>query len=382
MIYFDNSATTQIYPESLKAYMDTASKVFGNPSSLHRLGSQAHRLLEMAREQIADLFAVQPKEIYFTSGGTEGNNWIIKGTALAKHQFGNHIIISNIEHASVRNAAESLSALGFEIDYLPVDADGFIQIDQLEGLIKPTTILVSVMAVNNEIGSIQPIEAISEILNDYPKIQFHVDAVQAISKLSVNEYLNSRVDFLTVSAHKFHGPRGVGFIYAKSGKKLQPLLDGGGQESAQRSTTENLAGIVAMAKALRLSFERQADFMDKVTKQKQLLVNALSDFDKVRVFSPATAGFIPTILTLGLPGVRGEVLVHALEEREIFVSTTSACYSKRGKMPSTLGAMGVRQEIAESAIRLSFGEQNTIAEVEQFMLAFRQAYVQFERVTK
>lgn len=381
MIYFDNSATTQIYPESLKAYLDTSTKVFGNPSSLHRLGSQAHRLLEMARGQIADLFTVQPNEIFFTSGGTEGNNWIIKGTALAKRQFGNHIIISDIEHASVRKAAESLQDLGFEIDYLPVDSLGIVQTEALESLIKPTTILVSVMAVNNEIGSIQPLEAISEILINYPKIQFHVDAVQAVGKLSVNEYLKPRVDFLTVSAHKFHGPRGVGFIYAKSGKKLQPLLDGGGQESAQRSTTENLAGIVAMAKALRLSFERQAVFMDKVTKHKELLITALTDFDKVKIFSPDTSDFIPTILTLGLPSVRGEVLVHALEEREIFVSTTSACYSKRGKMPSTLGAMGVRQEIAEGAIRLSFGEQNTIAEVEQFMLAFRQAYIQFEKVT-
>lgn len=382
MIYFDNSATTQIYPESLKTYLDTATKVFGNPSSLHRLGSQAHRLLEMARNQIADLFSVQSDEIFFTGGGTEGNNWIIKGTALAKRQFGNHIIISDIEHASVRKAAESLQNLGFEIDYLPVNSLGIVQTEVLESLIRPTTILVSVMAVNNEIGSIQPLEVISEILIKYPKIQFHVDAIQAVGKLPVSDYLKSRVDFLTVSAHKFHGPRGVGFIYAKSGKKLQPLLDGGGQESAQRSTTENLAGIVAMAKALRLSFERQSDFMDKVTKHKGLLVTALADFDKVKIFSPATSDFIPTILTLSLPNVRGEVLVHALEAREIFVSTTSACYSKRGKIPSTLGAMGVRQEIAEGAIRLSFGEQNTIAEVEQFMLAFRQAYTQFEKVTK
>lgn len=382
MIYFDNSATTQIYPESLKTYLDTATKVFGNPSSLHRLGSQAHRLLEMARNQIADLFSVQSDEIFFTGGGTEGNNWIIKGTALAKRQFGNHIIISDIEHASVRKAAESLQNLGFEIDYLPVNSLGIVQTEVLESLIRPTTILVSVMAVNNEIGSIQPLEVISEILIKYPKIQFHVDAIQAVGKLPVSDYLKSRVDFLTVSAHKFHGPRGVGFIYAKSGEKLQPLLDGGGQESAQRSTTENLAGIVAMAKALRLSFERQSDFMDKVTKHKGLLVTALADFDKVKIFSPATSDFIPTILTLSLPNVRGEVLVHALEAREIFVSTTSACYSKRGKIPSTLGAMGVRQEIAEGAIRLSFGEQNTIAEVEQFMLAFRQAYTQFEKVTK
>lgn len=379
MIFFDNSATTEIYPESLKTFVDTTTKIFGNPSSLHRLGAQAHRLLEMARSQIADLFSVASDEIFFTSGGTESNNWVIKGTAIAKRQFGNHIIISEIEHPSVRKTAESLISLGFEVDYLPVDSNGIVKYELLSELIKPTTILVSIMAVNNEVGSIQPIKEISEILTGYPKIHFHLDAVQAISKLAVSDYLTARVDFLTASAHKFHGPRGVGFIINKSGRQIAPLLDGGGQERGKRATTENLAGIVAMAKALRISFERQEAVNSKIKCLKQSLIDALNDFSGVVILSPVNSNFVDAILTIAIPGVRGEVLVHALENYEIFVSTTSACSSKKEAVASTLSAMRIQPKVSQGAIRLSFGEQNTMAEVEQFMIAFKKAYQQFKK---
>ncbi|MDR1568485.1 MAG: cysteine desulfurase [Streptococcaceae bacterium] len=379
MIYFDNSATTQIYSESLKAYTDTATRVFGNPSSLHSLGTQANRLLDLARRQIADLMSVDSGEIFFTSGGTEGDNWVIKGTAFAKQAFGNHLIISAIEHPAVKKAAESLIPLGFSIDYLPVDNKGIVKSEMLTELIKPETILVSVMAVNNEVGSIQPIAEISAILAQYPKIHFHVDAVQAVGKLDVADFLTERLDFLTASAHKFHGPRGVGFIYAKKGRRLKALLDGGAQELGQRSTTENLPAIVAMAKALRISMTRSTRFLEKSQALKASLSGALAQYPQVIQLS-ATQDFVPYILTIALKGLRGEVLVHALEERQIFVSTTSACSSKKEQMAATLIAMKVKPEIAQGAIRISLGEDNTIAEVEQFMLAFKQVLKRVERI--
>ena len=212
MIYFDNSATTPIHPQALDAYVKTSQRIIGNPASLHDLGNQANRLLQQARKQIAELLEVSSQEIWFTSGGTEGDNWVIKGTALAKQQYGKHLIISAVEHPAVREAALELEALGFEISIAPVDQKGFVDVAALEKLIKKETILVSVMAVNNEIGAIQPIEAISEVLANHPKIHFHVDAVQAIAKVPQEKWLTERVDFATFSAHKFHGPRGVGFI--------------------------------------------------------------------------------------------------------------------------------------------------------------------------
>ena len=253
MIYFDNSATTAIYPQALDTYVKVSQRIIGNPSSLHDLGSQASRLLEQSRAQIAELLQVSASEIWFTSGGTEGDNWVLKGTAIAKKAYGNHLIISGIEHPAVSETAEQLKELGFDVSIAPVTSTGFVDVAALQQLIRKETILVSVMAVNNEIGSIQPINQIAEILEAHPRIHFHVDAVQAIAKVDQQQWLPQRVDFATFSAHKFHGPRGVGFIYWKKGRKLTPLMTGGGQEQNQRSGTENLPAIVAMAKALRLT---------------------------------------------------------------------------------------------------------------------------------
>ena len=212
MIYFDHSATSPIYPEVLNTYVQTSQRIMGNPSSLHELGNQANRLLQQARKQIADLLSVTPGEIYFTSGGTEGNNWVMKGTAIEKRQFGKHLILSSIEHPSVRETAKQLETLGFEVSFAPVTNQGFVDVQALGQLIKKETILVSVMAVNNEIGTIEPIHQIADLLADKPTISFHVDAVQAVGKLDVSEFLPERVEFATFSAHKFHGPRGVGFV--------------------------------------------------------------------------------------------------------------------------------------------------------------------------
>ena len=379
MIYFDNSATTPIFPQSLDAYVKTSQRIIGNPSSLHDLGNQANRLLQQARKQIADLIHVEPEEIYFTSGGTEGDNWVLKGTMIEKREYGNHMIISGVEHPAVSETAEQLKELGIEVSIAPVDKRGFVRVDELKELIRKETVLVSVMAVNNEVGSIQPIQEISDLLDDFPKIHFHVDAVQAIGKVPFSQWLTERVDFATFSAHKFHGPRGTGFIYWKKGRRLAPLLTGGGQERNQRSGTENVPGIVAMAKALRLSLEIKEQKPEQTQRLKVALINALKTYEKVTIFSAGT-DYAPHILCFALKGIRGEVLVHALEEKQIFVSTTSACSSRKHMASSTLHAMHVPNDLATSAVRISLDENNSLAEVEQFMIIFKQLYKKFSAI--
>ncbi|GMA08636.1 aminotransferase V [Tetragenococcus halophilus subsp. flandriensis] len=379
MIYFDNSATTAILPESLDTYVKTSKRVFGNPSSLHYLGTQADRLLTQARKQIADMLQVSSEEIVFTSGGTEGDNWVLKGTAFEKQPYGKHLIISSIEHPAVKKTAEQLADFGFEIDQAPVTSAGFVDVKQLAELIREDTVLVSVMAVNNEVGTIQPIKEISELLENYPKIHFHVDAVQAIAKVDTDEWLTPRVDFASFSAHKFHGPRGVGFIYWKKGRRMQALMTGGGQEREQRSGTENVPAIVAMARALRVVFEKKAQRPDHLANLKRALIDGLRSYNKVTIFSAEENG-APHILCIALKGIRGEVLVHALEEKEIIVSTTSACSSKKNTESSTLAAMNVSSDLATCSIRISLDESNTMAEIEQFMIVFEQLYQKFSKV--
>ena len=379
MIYFDNSATTKPYPEALETYMQVASKILGNPSSLHRLGDQATRILDASRQQIADLIGKKSDEIFFTSGGTEGDNWIIKGVAFEKAQFGKHIIVSAIEHPAVKESALWLKSQGFEVDLAPVDDKGFVDVEALADLIRPDTTLVSVMAVNNEIGSIQPIQAISELLADKPTISFHVDAVQALAKIPTEKYLTERVDFATFSGHKFHGVRGVGFVYIKSGKKITPLLTGGGQERDYRSTTENVAGIAATAKALRLSMEKLDIFTSKTGQMKAVIRQAILDYPDIFVFSDEE-DFAPHILTFGIKGVRGEVIVHAFEDYDIFISTTSACSSKAGKPAGTLIAIGVDKNKAQSAVRLSLDLENDMSQVEQFLTKLKLIYNQTRKV--
>lgn len=379
MIYFDNSATTAIFPQALDTYVKTSQRIIGNPSSLHDLGNQADRLLQQARKQIAELLSVEKDEIWFTSGGTEGDNWVLKGTALQKKDFGRHIIISSIEHPAVSETAEQLKSLGFEVSVAPVTKEGFVDTSALAELIRKDTILVSVMAVNNEVGSIQPIKEISRILENHPKIHFHVDAVQAITKVSQEQWLTDRVDFATFSAHKFHGPRGVGFIYWRKGRKLAPLLTGGGQEQEHRSGTENVPAIVAMAKALRLAVEKKQARSDHVQTLKNYLASALAEYDKVTIFSQEE-NFAPHILCFGLKGIRGEVMVHAFEEKQIYISTTSACSSRKKMASSTLHAMNVPAQLATSAVRVSLDESNTMAEVEQFLIVFHQLYQKFSKI--
>ncbi|HFI0374310.1 TPA: cysteine desulfurase family protein [Streptococcus suis] len=379
MIYFDNAATTQVYPEVLKTYTEVATKIWGNPSSLHNLGSQATRILEASRKQIAELLGQDSKEIFFTSGGTEGDNWVIKGVAFEKAHLGKHIIVSAIEHPAVKESALWLKTQGFEVDLAPVNAQGFVDVSALESLIRPDTTLVSIMAVNNEIGAIQPIQEISQLLADKPTISFHVDAVQAIGKVPTERYLTDRVDFASFSGHKFHSVRGVGFVYVKAGKKIAPLLTGGGQESDKRSTTENVAGIAATAKALRLTLDKAVDSQKRLAAMKQILMDELGKYDDVTVFS-GLDGFVPSILTFGMKNIRGEVIVHAFEEHQIYISTTSACSSKAGKPAGTLIAMGVPQKLAQTAVRISLDDDNDMGQIEHFLTIFKQIYHNTQKV--
>ena len=370
MIYFDNAATTKIYDDALTSYVQVSQKFFGNPSSLHQLGVDAYQVLTKARAQVASLLSVQPEEIFFTSGGTESNNWAIKGTALEKFVFGKHIITTKIEHPSVIQTCKQLERFGFEVTYLDVDSKGIVSVDQLKESLRKDTILVSVMAVNNEVGAVQPIAEIAKVLEEYPSIHFHVDCVQAVERAS--QLLSiGRIDLLSLSAHKFHGPRGVGIMYKKFGRKIQALLTGGGQEKGERSTTENLPGIVATTKALRMALEEES-----VTGElRSQLWKELATKPEIRIFSPEDGAC--HVLCFAIKGVRGEVVVHAFENHGIYISTTSACSSKKADSSSTLYAMDVPTEWATGAVRVSFSNDNTKEEVEQFIKVLHQLMKQF-----
>lgn len=380
MIYFDNSATTKIDPSVLSTYDQVATTIWGNPSSLHKMGDRAHQLLEASRKQIADLLQVKQHEIFFTSGGTESNNTAIKGTAIQKREFGKHLITSSVEHASVANSFTSLENLGYRVTRLPVDKEGRVNVNDLRNAIDSDTTLVSIMGVNNEIGTIQPIDEISDLLENYPTIQFHVDNVQALGKNIWQKVFTPRVDLTSLSAHKFHAPRGIGVLYKKEGKMLTPLHDGGGQEKGLRSGTENLPAIAAMAKAIRLILANEAEKAEREEKIKEKIINYLKDKPGIKIFSPANQGFAPHILCFALEGIRGETLVHTLEEQNIYVSTTSACASKTADEASTLVAMRVDDKIATSAIRLSFDESNTLAEADEFIRVFDKIYRHFAKI--
>lgn len=380
MIYFDNSATTKIDPAVLATYDAISNNFFGNPSSLHAVGTKANDMLQSARGQIAELIGAAPDEIFFTSGGTEGDNWIIKGTAIEKREFGNHLITTAIEHPAVINTMKQLEKLGFKVTYLPVDKDGFIDPQMLANAITDQTILVSTMVVNNEIGAIQPIHEIAKVLADHPTIHFHVDAVQAVGKGLRDLIREPRVDFATFSGHKFHAPRGTGFIYVKRGRKIAPLLTGGGQENDWRSGTENTPAIGAMAKALRLLLTNEDANVAKQEAVRERIITHLQQYADVTIFSPISNRFAPHILCFALPGVRGETIVHAFENHDIYISTTSACSSKKGTESSTLKAMQVPERIATSAVRVSLDEHNTLAEADTFNQVFDELYKKFAKL--
>lgn len=380
MIYFDNSATTRIFPSALETYNKVSEEIWGNPSSLHKLGDRAHQLLEASRKQIAGLLEVKPNEIFFTSCGSESNNLAIKESALTKREFGKHIITTSVEHASVTNTFTALENMGYRVTRLPVDSEGRININDLRNSLDSDTTLVSIMGVNNEIGTIQPIIEAGELLENYPNIHFHVDNVQAFGKNIWNQVFCPRVDLMSLSAHKYHAPRGVGILYKKSGKMLLPLIDGGGQEKGLRSGTENLPAIAATAKAMRLVSEKAPENYEREYAIKERIYNYLAGKPGITIFSPLKSNFAPHVLTFSLLGIRGEILVHTLEQKGIYVSTTSACASKVSEEASTLASMKVDEKVATSSIRLSFDASNTLQEADEFIKVFDKIYRHFAKV--
>lgn len=360
-IYLDNSATTKPYKEVVDKMVLALTTQYGNPSSIHKKGIEVEREIKEIRRNIARSLGAKENEIYFTSGGTECNNTIIRSVARLNKKTKNHIISTVIEHPSVLDTLKDLESEGFEVTYLPVDKDGKISIEDLKNAIKKETILVSIMHVNNEIGTIQPIEEIGKYLKSLDeKIYLHVDAVQSYAKI---KFRPSRynIDFMSVSGHKLHGPKGIGFMYVKENNRIKPLLTGGGQEIGIRSGTENVPGIYGIGEAVKVINKDLEGTIDKIRELRDLLKEEiLANIDDVKINTPEDG--VCHVLNVSFRGVRGEVLLHYLEQKEIYVSTGSACSSKK-KGSHVLNAIGLTPEEIEGAIRFSLSDLNTKEEI-------------------
>lgn len=358
--YFDNAATTAVFPEVKDLMVRLLEADYGNPSSLHMKGVEAENYIKTARQQIAAEIKCQDKEIVFTSGGTESNNLAIIGAALAHRRSGRHIITSNIEHASVSATMDFLQKEGFEVTQIGVDANGFFDLGMLKDALREDTILVSTMYVNNEIGTIEPIEQISKIIKAYnPSILYHVDAIQAFGKLRFSPK-KLGVDLMSFSGHKIHGPKGSGALYIRDKVLLRPIIYGGGQQKEMRSGTENVPAIAGMGLATKLMYENHDAKMDKMRILKQVFIDKVTAFDGVY----SNSGEAPHIASISFTGVRSEVMLHALEEREIYVSAGSACSSNKPHISNVLQAIGLPKERLESTLRFSFCENNTMEQVD------------------
>lgn len=369
MINFDMSATTQPYDEVIQAMADVLRNIYGNPSSIHRLGAEAERLVAKARETAAALLRVKPQEIVFTSGGTESNNLAIKGAARANRMRGGHIITTMVEHSSVYESCRQLEQEGFRITWLPVDGTGAVQLSALERAITEETILVSVMHVNNEVGTIQPIEQMGELLRRYPKILFHVDAVQSVGKLEIRP-AEWGVDLMSLSAHKICGPKGVGILYRREGVRLSPLFSGGSQEHGDRPGTENVPGIVGGVKALRMALEELPRKRAHMERLREVIVRGVRGIPALRLNgSEDSDAMAPHIVSFSIPGVKPEVFVHSMEQHGICVSSRSACSSKENRPSRVLAAMGVGDERARSGIRVSYTADHTLEQAEALCVA-------------
>ena len=371
MIYLDNCATTKPYDEVLKTFVEVNNNYYGNPASINKYGKTVNKLLNAARTQVADILGVESDTIYFTSCATESNNIALLGSVEHKKDFGNRIIVSRIEHPSVLETFRELEHRGFILDYVNVDENGFIDLEHLKSLLTKETILVSVMHVNNIFGAIQPIEGIVEILKEYPKIHFHVDGVQGVLKEKIDLTM---IDSYSISAHKFHGLKGVGVLYLKSRRTTHNITFGGGQETGLRSGTVNVPGAVSLAKALRLSQEKVNDVKEKHYGYKKLIVDELSAIEHVIINSPLQNDFVDSIINISLPKIKGEAIINALNERGIMVSTTSACSSKTFHLNEALYARGLSKENIEGSIRVSFSYETKLEEVKKFIEIFKDEY--------
>lgn len=364
-VYFDSAATGKVLPEAVETMVKAMTEVYGNPSSASILGIEAGNVLKKAQEDIARLINAEPSEIYFTSGGTEGDNWAIFGTAYGYKRSGKHIITTNTEHPAINLPLEALKEEGFEIEKIGVDEKGYIDIEELKSKIRKDTILVSVILANNETGTVQDIEkigqAVKEANND---TLLHADAVQAFGKMKI-DVKNSKIDMLSASGHKFGAPRGTGIFYMKKGLKVKPLMYGGGQQLNQRPGTENVAGAAAIAKAAEVCYKNLEENNEKIREIKKYIADrVLTEIPNTFINGDSIEKASPYVLNIGFMGLRSEVLLHALEAEGIYVSAGSACNSKKKVRSSVLSAMGKSDEEIEGSIRLSFSKFNTMEEAE------------------
>ena len=362
--YLDNSATTVCEPKVVEKVVQMMSSCFGNPSAMHNKGVEAENYVKEAKEIIAKTMMVQEKEILFTSGGTESNNLAIMGCASANHRMGKHLITTKIEHPSVGNVMKHMEEEGFEVTYLPVDENGIVKLEKLKEALRPDTMMVSVMYVNNEIGAVQPIEEIGKLVKANNKATlFHVDAIQGYGKYRIYPK-KMGIDLLSVSAHKIHGPKGVGFLYVDSKVKIKPILFGGGQQRDLRSGTENVPGIVGLAEAAKeiyTDFESKIEYLYDI---KAYFVEKITELDNVKINGLTGRDGAPHVVSVSFPGIRSEVLLHSLEEREVYASAGSACASNKPAVSATLKAINAPKEHLDSTLRFSFSVHTTKEEID------------------
>lgn len=363
-VYFDNSATTRCYGEVKDIVVKTMLEDYGNPSAMHTKGVEAEQYVKAAASRIARILKVTEKEILFTSGGTESNNLALIGGAMANKRAGNHIITTAVEHAAVARPVEFLKEQGFEVTILPVDEQGVVRLDALEAALREDTILVSTMYVNNEVGSVMPVEKIAALVHEKsPKALYHVDAIQAFGKFRIYPK-KMGIDLLSVSGHKIHGPKGVGFLYISSRAKVQPMILGGGQQNGMRSGTDNVPGIAGLgvaAETIYTDFEEKTEHLYQL---KEKMASGLAELEDVKINGMPLREGAPQILSVSFMGIRSEVLLHTLEEKGIYVSAGSACSSHKRKASATLTAMGMPASQIECTVRISFSEENTFEEAD------------------
>ncbi len=371
-VYFDNSATTRVFDSVRDVMVQALTSDYGNTASRHRKGVEAEQYVRSAREAVAKSLRVKEKEILFTSGGTESNNMALIGTALARRRLGNHLITTCIEHASVYNPMVFLEEQGFRVTYLPVDKNGIVSLDALREALCDETILVSVMYVNNEMGAVEPVEEIASIVHERnPEIYFHVDAIQAYGKYVIRPK-KTGIDMLSVSGHKIHGPKGVGFLYVDERVKIRPIIYGGGQQKGMRSGTENVPGCAGLGAAVEEIYRDHEAKIDHLYALKERMVEGLLRLDGVTVLGLTGRDSAPQIVAAGFEGVRAEVLLHALEDKGIYVSSGSACSSNHPGISGTLRGIGLKESLLDSVLRFSFGVYNTEDEVDYCLDALRE----------
>lgn len=370
--YFDNSATTRVFDCVKDAVVNAMTVDYGNAAARHMKGVEAERLIKEARAEIAKSLKVQEKEILFTSGGTESNNTALIGAAFANQRAGKHLITTGVEHASIYNTMEFLREQGFEITYLPVDSYGCISLEELAQAVREDTILVSVMYVNNEIGAVEPVEEISKVIKaKNPKTLFHVDAIQAYGKYVIRPK-KQRIDLLSVSGHKIHGPKGVGFLYIDEKAKVRPILFGGGQQKGMRSGTENVPGCAGLGAAVREVYRDHEAKIEKLYQIRERLIAGLKELPGVTINGHEGRENAPQIVSASFEGVRSEVLLHALEDRGVYVSSGSACSVNHPGVSGTLKGIGVKKELLDSTIRFSFGLFNEPEEADYCLEVLRE----------